>query len=440
MQTPSPEQKLEIARRVHETFDRPRRWHQGGWGRDDDGDVIEFDGGFHVVDNDEVRHRPAFRLATPESPRCFCLGAAIRIHTGSVLCHDPSHTGDATETICAVYTRLAGIDTGARERDAADFEPHAEQPHRMERLRRAFLPGHPRAHRRRAAPPRRAALVIPDLRRPRSSPLCPPCRAHVRRPEVRPAGAGRAGDAAREVPPRAGQPMPLQPGDRHAPQDHRPRRQVRPVGHLRDRRRPHASRPPPSSAACSTGTPVNGVFMDELAAALGEFGWAPDYAIRHPKYCERRYARLEVAMAAHLRRGSLRRPRSHARDLPGRRARPERGRSRPATISWRMRRHVADSGAWFSRKPARWFRANPDHDRVARRRVREAVRFVPIAPNRTGVLSHAQDYRDHRLTASTSSPTPRRRTPASGIATRVSTTNGTTSSTRTSRPSAGSSA
>ena len=69
----SPGQKLEIARRVHETFDLPKRWHQGGWGRDDDGDVIEFDGGFHVVDNDEVRHRPAFRLATPESPRCFCL-------------------------------------------------------------------------------------------------------------------------------------------------------------------------------------------------------------------------------------------------------------------------------------------------------------------------------------------------------------------------------
>ena len=124
MQTPSPEQMLEIARRVHETFDRPRRWHQGGWGRDDDGDVIEFDGGFHVVDNDEVRHPPAFRLATPESPRCFCLGAAIRIHTGSVLRHDASDTGEATESLCAVYTGLAGIDTGDRERDAADFEPH----------------------------------------------------------------------------------------------------------------------------------------------------------------------------------------------------------------------------------------------------------------------------------------------------------------------------
>ena len=120
----SPEQKLEIARRVHETFDLPKRWHQGGWGRDDDGDIIEFDGGFHVVDNDEVRHRPAFRLATPESPRCFCLGAAIRIHTGSLLLGDPSHTGEATETMSAVYTRIGRIDTNARERDAADSEPH----------------------------------------------------------------------------------------------------------------------------------------------------------------------------------------------------------------------------------------------------------------------------------------------------------------------------
>ncbi len=37
---------------------------------------------------------------------------------------------------------------------------------------------------------------------------------------------------------------------------------------------------------------------------------------------------------------------------------------------------VADSSAWFSRKPERWFRANPRHDRVARRRLEEAVRFT----------------------------------------------------------------
>ena len=40
---------------------------------------------------------------------------------------------------------------------------------------------------------------------------------------------------------------------------------------------------------------VNGVFMDELAAALAEFGWTPDYAIRHPKLRERRFARSEEA-------------------------------------------------------------------------------------------------------------------------------------------------
>ena len=39
---------------------------------------------------------------------------------------------------------------------------------------------------------------------------------------------------------------------------------------------------------------------------------------------------------------------------------------------------VADSGAFFSRKPAFWFRAIPEHDRVALRRVREAIRFAPV--------------------------------------------------------------
>ena len=38
---------------------------------------------------------------------------------------------------------------------------------------------------------------------------------------------------------------------------------------------------------------VNGVHTDELAAALEKFGFVPDYAHRHPKYRERRYARRE---------------------------------------------------------------------------------------------------------------------------------------------------
>ena len=124
---------------------------------------------------------------------------------------------------------------------------------------------------------------------------------------------------------------------------------------------------------------VNGVFMDELAAALGEFGWAPDYAIRHPKYCERRYARLEsqwrrifAGLPFDVRAVTL------GTFLDGAPSGTWAISAGNHFVAW-SDGHVADSGAWFSRKPARWSRANPDHDRVARRRIREAVRFVPIA-------------------------------------------------------------
>ena len=40
---------------------------------------------------------------------------------------------------------------------------------------------------------------------------------------------------------------------------------------------------------------VNGVYMDELAAALAEFGWAPDRALRHPRLRDRRYAHDDEA-------------------------------------------------------------------------------------------------------------------------------------------------
>ena len=125
---------------------------------------------------------------------------------------------------------------------------------------------------------------------------------------------------------------------------------------------------------------VNGVFIDELAAALTVFGWAPDCAIRHPKYRERRFARREAewerlfaGVPSHIRAMTL-------------------GTFLDATPAgtWAVSasRHfvayadgfVADSGAWFSRKPARWSRADPGHDRVALRRVREAVRFVRVSP------------------------------------------------------------
>ena len=63
-------------------------------------------------------------MLTPDSPRCLCLGAAIRIHTGHVLGHDPFDTGETTETVSEIYTRLGRIDTKDRDLDAADFEPH----------------------------------------------------------------------------------------------------------------------------------------------------------------------------------------------------------------------------------------------------------------------------------------------------------------------------
>ena len=59
MQTLTPEQLLEIAHRVHETLDEPKRWHQGSWGRDDDGYSLSFDGRFHIEDEEGWRSRGA---------------------------------------------------------------------------------------------------------------------------------------------------------------------------------------------------------------------------------------------------------------------------------------------------------------------------------------------------------------------------------------------
>ena len=124
---------------------------------------------------------------------------------------------------------------------------------------------------------------------------------------------------------------------------------------------------------------VNGVHTDELAAALGEFGWTPDYALRHPKYRERRYARREEVWERIF------------ADVPfdvraitlGTFLDPAPAGTWAISASGHFVAYadgfVADSGAWFSRKPTFWFRAIPDHDRVALRRIREAVRFVPIA-------------------------------------------------------------
>ena len=126
-------------------------------------------------------------------------------------------------------------------------------------------------------------------------------------------------------------------------------------------------------------TAVNGVFTDELAAALAEFSWRPDYALRHPKYRDRRFARREEAWQRIF------------ADVPFDVRAISLGTfldAAPAgTWAISASQHfvayadgfVADSGAWLSRKPAPWHRANPEHGRIALRRVREAVRFVPIA-------------------------------------------------------------
>ena len=123
---------------------------------------------------------------------------------------------------------------------------------------------------------------------------------------------------------------------------------------------------------------VNGVHTDELAAALEQFGFVPAYALRHPKYRDRRHARREEVW-----------DRIFA-DVPfevraitlGTFLDPAPAGTWAISASGHFVAYadgfVADS-AWFSRKPAFWFRAIPDHDRVALRRVREAVRFVRVS-------------------------------------------------------------
>ena len=124
---------------------------------------------------------------------------------------------------------------------------------------------------------------------------------------------------------------------------------------------------------------VNGVFIDELAAALEEFGWAPDYAVRHPNYRNRRCARRDDVWE----RIFTTVPFDERAITLGTFLDP----APSGTWAISAGNHfvayadgfVADSGAWFSRKPAFWCRPIPGHDRVALRRVREAVRFVPVS-------------------------------------------------------------
>ena len=124
---------------------------------------------------------------------------------------------------------------------------------------------------------------------------------------------------------------------------------------------------------------VNGVYTDELAAALEAFGFVPDFALRHPKCRDRRFARREevwerifAELPYQLRAVTLGTFLDAAPD---------------GTWAISAGNHfvayadgfVADSGAWLSRKSRPWRRTDPDCTRVARRRIREAVRFVPAA-------------------------------------------------------------
>ena len=124
MPTLTPEQLLEIARRVADTFDEPKRWHQGSWGRDDDGYSLSFDGHFHVDDENGNPHKPALAMRPPDAPRSFCLSAAIRIHTGDVSGLDPASLGNLVEQICLVYVNVGKLHRHIRYENS--FEPYLE--------------------------------------------------------------------------------------------------------------------------------------------------------------------------------------------------------------------------------------------------------------------------------------------------------------------------
>ena len=124
---------------------------------------------------------------------------------------------------------------------------------------------------------------------------------------------------------------------------------------------------------------VNGVFVDELAAALEEFGWTPDYAVRHPKYRNRRFARREsewerifAGVPFDERAITLG---TFLDSAPSGTWAISAGNHFVAYADG----FVADSGAWLSRKHRPWLRADADCNRIALRRVREAVRFVRVA-------------------------------------------------------------
>ena len=86
--------------------------------------TLSFDGHFHVEDQDGNHHTPALHMRHPDAPRCFCLGAAIRIHTGDIAGLNPSSLGDLVEQICLVYVNVGKLQQHLQFENT--FEPYLE--------------------------------------------------------------------------------------------------------------------------------------------------------------------------------------------------------------------------------------------------------------------------------------------------------------------------
>ena len=120
----TPEQTLEIALRVHRTFEKPTNWFQGGWGRDDDRIALSFNQGLHILDEHGDARPPALGIRQPESRRCFCLATAIRTHTGAIASLDPANLSDHTEEIRKTYIEIGALHDHVRHENT--FEPNLE--------------------------------------------------------------------------------------------------------------------------------------------------------------------------------------------------------------------------------------------------------------------------------------------------------------------------
>ena len=63
-------------------------------------------------------------MRPPDAPRCFCRGAAIRIHTGDISGLNPSSLGDLIEQICLVYVNVGKLHQHLQFENT--FEPYLE--------------------------------------------------------------------------------------------------------------------------------------------------------------------------------------------------------------------------------------------------------------------------------------------------------------------------